>query len=50
MVNQKKGLFSLFQSDLKSLSGADPSTLVGKPIVSEEDVLHIRDLPDFGET
>ena len=29
-------------------SGANPSTLVGQPIATEDDVLHVRSLPDFG--
>jgi hypothetical protein len=28
-------------------SGSDPSVIVGEPITSEDDVLHLRHLPDF---
>jgi len=30
-------------------SGADPSALCGKKIRCEDDVLHVKPLPDFGE-
>jgi hypothetical protein len=29
-------------------SAADPSTLAGQPVHSEEDILHLRQLPEFG--
>ena len=29
-------------------SAADPSALAGQPIVSEDDILHLRHLPEFG--
>ena len=49
---KKKGFFeSLFGKTPKPRlppSGADPSALTGVPLSTEEDVLHIRHLPDFG--
>jgi len=40
--------FRSFQPTRAGPSGADPTALTGKQVNSEEDVLHITSLPDFG--
>ena len=53
---EDKGLLSTFLGFFRSgpetprapPSGANPSNLVGEPITTEDDVLHIKTLPDFG--
>lgn len=42
--------FGFMQNPRAPPSGANPSALVGEKIEDEDDVLHIRYLPDFGGT